>query len=228
MRLSILLCLNAGFINAAGFLAFSVLTTNVTGHAALLAINIATVNFRATRMVALWLLLFLAGAFLSSFYISKVGRNKSFAYTMPIVFIIIILLFVAIFGRGYNNSLPETEYFAGSLLFAMGMQNAMVSMISGSVVRTTHLTGMFTDLGIDLSEAIHSFKNLNSVIRRRIFLRLAIIVSFLSGGVIGSLIFIQLRFTAFYVPIGFLLVALFYDYFRIKITRAINRSKTPD
>jgi len=156
MRLAILLCLNAGFINAAGFLAFSVLTTNVTGHAALLAVNMATMNFRATRMVALWLFLFLAGAFLSSFYISAVGRNKSFAYTMPIVFIIVVLLFVAFFGHHYNNTLPETEYFAGSLLFSMGIQNAMVSMISGSVVRTTHLTGMFTDLGIDLSEAVHS------------------------------------------------------------------------
>ena len=98
IRLATLLCLNAGFINAAGFLAFSVLTTNVTGHAALLAVDIATKNFRATRMVALWLFLFFAGAFLSGFYISKVGRNKSFAYTVPIGFIIMVLLFVAVFG----------------------------------------------------------------------------------------------------------------------------------
>ncbi|MEO5595072.1 MAG: YoaK family protein [Chitinophagaceae bacterium] len=224
MRLAILLCLNAGFINAAGFLAFSVLTTNVTGHAALLAVNIATRNFRSTRMVALWLFLFLAGAFLSSFYISKVGRNKLFAYTIPLVFIIVILLFIALFGNGYNNSLQETEYFAGSLLFSMGVQNAMVSMISGSVVRTTHLTGMFTDLGIDLSEAVHSFKNVNPLVKRRIALRFTIIISFLSGGIFGGLLFLQIRFTAFYVPVCFLLIALCYDYFRIKITRAISRS----
>jgi uncharacterized membrane protein YoaK (UPF0700 family) len=226
LRLAVLLCLNAGFINAAGFLAFAVLTTNVTGHAALLAINIASRQFRATRMVALWLLLFLAGAFLSSLYISKVGRNKSFAYTMPIVFIIIILLFVAVFGHHYNNTLPETEYFAGSLLFAMGMQNAMVSMISGSVVRTTHLTGMFTDLGIDFAEAFHSYKNMHAPLKRRILLRIVIIMSFLSGGIIGGLLFLQAGFNAFYMPIGFLVIALFYDYFRVKITRAISRKKT--
>jgi len=227
MRLAILLCLNAGFINAAGFLAFSVLTTNVTGHAALLAVNMATMNFRATRMVALWLFLFLAGAFLSSFYISAVGRNKSFAYTMPIVFIIVVLLFVAFFGHHYNNTLPETEYFAGSLLFSMGIQNAMVSMISGSVVRTTHLTGMFTDLGIDLSEAVHSFRTPNAITKRRIILRLAIISSFLLGGILGSFMFLQIRFAAFYAPVGILVIALFYDYFRIKITRAIFRGKVP-
>ena len=84
IRLAVLLCLNAGFINAAGFVAFSVLTTNVTGHAALLAVNIASGQLRSTRMIALWLFLFLAGAFLSSLYISQVGRNKLFANTMPL------------------------------------------------------------------------------------------------------------------------------------------------
>ena len=226
MRLAVLLCLNAGFINAAGFLAFSVLTTNVTGHAALLAVNVATSDLRSTRMVALWLFLFLAGAFVSSFYISRVGRNRPFAYTAPIVFIILNLLFVAVFGQNYNNSLAQTEYFAGSLLFSMGVQNAMVSLISGSVVRTTHLTGMFTDLGIDLSEAAHTFKNIHPLLKRRIALRLAIIVSFLSGGLIGSLLFLHIKFSAFFVPIFFLLVALFYDYFRIKVTRAMSR-RTP-
>ncbi|MEP6750580.1 MAG: YoaK family protein [Bacteroidota bacterium] len=224
MRLAILLCLNAGFINAAGFLAFSVLTTNVTGHAALLAVNIATKNLRSTMMVALWLFLFLAGAFLSSFYISKVGRNKRFAYTVPIVFIILILLFFAIFGHNYNSRLAETEYFAGSLLFSMGVQNAMVSLISGSIVRTTHLTGIFTDLGIDLAEAAHSLKKLQPLLKRRIALRLAIIISFLSGGLMGSLLFLQISFTSFFVPVCFLLIALFYDYFRVKVTRAISRS----
>ena len=52
LRLAILLSLNAGFINAAGFIAFAVLTTNVTGHAALLAVDMATGQFRAARMAA--------------------------------------------------------------------------------------------------------------------------------------------------------------------------------
>ena len=154
LRLAVLLCLNAGFINAAGFIAFAVLTTNVTGHAALLAVNLATGGYRAARMVALWLLLFLGGAFTSSLYIGKVGRDKPFAYTIPIVGIILLVMIDAVFGHDYQHTLPETEYFAGSLLFAMGVQNALVSMVSGSVVRTTHLTGMFTDMGNDLSGAL--------------------------------------------------------------------------
>lgn len=228
MRLAVLLCLNAGFINAAGFLAFSVLTTNVTGHAALLAVDVATKDFRSTRMVTSWLILFLAGAFLSSLYISKVGRNKLFAYTIPIVFIMLILLLVAFFGHNYNHSLRQTEYFAGSLLFSMGVQNAMVSMISGSVVRTTHLTGMFTDLGIDLSEVVRSFRKISPPLKRRILLRSSIILSFLSGGLLGGVLFSKIGFMAFYLPVCLLLVALFYDYFRIKIARAISRTIAAD
>jgi len=221
LRLAVLLCLNAGFINAAGFIAFAVLTTNVTGHAALLAVNLAKFDLRSARMVTLWLSLFLCGAFASSWYIGKVGRNRRMAYTAPILLIILIIMFVALFGRNYNHTLPETEYFAGSLLFAMGMQNALVSMVSGSVVRTTHLTGMFTDLGIDLSAAVLSRKTLNSILKRRILLRLVIICFFLVGGIIGGITFLHIGFRAFYVPVGLLIIALFYDYFRIRVKRAI-------
>ncbi|MBA3828193.1 MAG: DUF1275 domain-containing protein [Taibaiella sp.] len=212
IRLAVLLSLNAGFINAAGYLAFSVLTTNVTGHAALLAVYIAGKNLWAAIMVALWLCLFLLGAFSSGMYISLVGKHKAIAYTVPILFIIAILLLVAIFGSRYNHSLPQTGLFAGSLLFAMGMQNALVSMISGSVVRTTHLTGMFTDLGIDLSAMVLPGNKTNPAIKQRIILRLSIIGFFLTGGIIGGILFSKFLFFSFYVPVSILLVTLFYDY----------------
>jgi uncharacterized membrane protein YoaK (UPF0700 family) len=226
LQLATLLSLNAGFINAAGFIAFQVLTTNVTGHAALLAVNIASSQFRSARMVALWLLLFLAGAFSSGLMISKVGRDKPAAYTTPILLIIGIIFFVAVFGQHYRHTLPETEYFAGSLLFAMGMQNALVSMISGSVVRTTHLTGMFTDLGIDFSILVTSPRaSVKAPVRNRIILRITIILFFLSGGVFGGLMFTNLSFRAFFVPVLILIIALFYDYFRIKLRRVFHYSK---
>jgi len=227
LRLAVLLCLNAGFINAAGFIAFAVLTTNVTGHAALLAVNLSAGHLRAARMVALWLLLFLGGAFASSLYIGKVGRNKPFAYTVPIIVIVLLVLVVAVFGRYYRHTLPETEYFAGSLLFAMGMQNALVSMVSGSVVRTTHLTGMFTDLGIDLSGALLSRKQLNPALKRRILLRVAIIAFFLLGGLAGGFAFLAWQFAAFYIPVALLLTVLFYDYFRVSIKQAIRHRRRP-
>jgi uncharacterized membrane protein YoaK (UPF0700 family) len=220
--LAILLSLNAGFINAAGFISFAVLTTNVTGHAALLAVDIANHKWRAARMVALWLLLFLSGAFGSALYIRKAGANKPYAYSVPIIGIILILIFLVVFGKDYDGSLQETEYFAGSLLFAMGMQNAMVSMISGSVVRTTHLTGMFTDLGIELSKI--SFRGQSDrLVKRKIALHISIIASFLMGGVLGSFMFIRWRYNGFLVPVALLILALVYDYFRVYLRQMMRR-----
>ena len=133
------------------FLGFAALTTNVTGHAALLAENIALSDWKNTGIIAVWMFLFLAGAFSSSLIINRVGQNQRFSYVIPIFLELIILGVCAIKGLG-GYFLYSDQFFAGALLFAMGLQNALVSVISGSVVRTTHLTGTFTDLGIDLAQ----------------------------------------------------------------------------
>lgn len=223
VRLAALLCLTAGFVNAAGFLSFMVLTTNVTGHAALLAVKLIEGDFRYARMVSLWLFVFLTGAFLSSFYIARTGREKPHAYTLPLIVEMLILTAVAGFGYIFDGSVASTEVFAGSLLFAMGLQNALVSMVSGSVVRTTHLTGMFTDLGIDLSAALLSNSRTHPAIRKRIILRLVIISFFLGGGIFGGFSYFRLGYAAFYIPVVFLGVTIFFDYFRIKWLKVRHR-----
>src|SRR5476651_122961 len=96
VQLASLLCVTAGFVNAAGFLAFSVLTTNVTGHAALFAEQIASQNWKTARIVALWMFLFLAGAFVSSLVVSWIGRNQRFSYVIPLMIETVILLAVAL------------------------------------------------------------------------------------------------------------------------------------
>ena len=79
---------------------------------------------------------------------------------------------------------------------ACGLQNAMVSTYSGAVVRTTHLSGMFTDLGIFLG---HYLRRL-PVDRRRLSLCFLIISGFLCGGIFGSAGFRHFGYTTLYVP----------------------------
>lgn len=225
VRLAALLCFTAGIVNAAGLLAFSVLTTNVTGHAGLLAQKLATGDLRAARMVALWLILFLAGAFFSSFCVGQTGRNKRTSHVLPIIVEIIILLLAGTFGYTFDHSILKTEYFAGSLLFAMGMQNALVSTISGNVVRTTHLTGMFTDLGIELYSLI-SMRNKKTVgTKNKITLYLIIITFFIAGGIIGGYIYLKFKYYTFYLPAAILVIAIFYDTFRIKFNKLMRLYK---
>ena len=227
VRLAALLCLTSGFVNISGLLGFKVLTTNVTGHAALFAQKLAEGDMRAAKVVGLWMLLFLAGAFFSALYIGIVGKHKRYAYTVPIIVEVIILVLVGSIGHTFDRTIQETEFFAGSLLFAMGMQNAFVSVISGSVVRTTHLTGMFTDLGIDLSGIFYDRQKGKALLRQKIVLKIIIISCFLLGGIIGGFLFRMLRYTTLYIPAGILVLALFYDVFRIRISRWVNHLRTP-
>jgi uncharacterized membrane protein YoaK (UPF0700 family) len=224
VKLASLLGTAAGFVNAAGFLGFATLTTNVTGHAALFAERIATRDWSSSRVVVLWMALFLAGAFISSLIVSRIGRNRQYSYVIPILLEILILAVVALEGHRYNQSQASKEVFAGSLLFAMGLQNALVSMISGSVVRTTHLTGTFTDLGIELAQILDKNRNDRPILRSRINLRLIIIFFFMAGALSGAYLFRALRFYAFFIPVALLLFALIYDILRIKLTRYYNRS----
>jgi uncharacterized membrane protein YoaK (UPF0700 family) len=222
VKLASLLGLTAGFVNAAGFLAFAVLTTNVTGHAALFAEKIALQDWETARVVALWMFLFLLGAFVSSIIVFFIGRNQRYSYVLPIFIEIIILSIVALEGYRYNGTLIGKEMFAGSLLFAMGIQNALVSMVSGSVVRTTHLTGTFTDLGIELAQVLKKDTAARTIIKSRIKLRLVIIFFFMFGALIGAYLYKRVAFSAFFLPIAVLAYTLFYDVMRIQFKRIIH------
>lgn len=224
LKLATLLGMTAGFVNAAGFLGFGVLTTNVTGHAALFAERTALQDWKTAQVVALWMSLFLAGAFVSSLILSFTGPNQRFSYSIPIFIEILILFLSAIYGLRYDGSLISKEFFAGSLLFAMGLQNALVSVISGSVVRTTHLTGTFTDLGIELAHLVHRSDHDQEMIKSKIKLRLVIIFFFMTGAVIGAYLFDRFRFQCFFVPIVILFYALLYDIFRIKVKRFYQKT----
>lgn len=216
-KLAALLSLTAGFVNAAGFLAFAVLTTNVTGHAALFAEKMAGNQWEVAKVIALWMFLFLLGAFVSSLCISLIGRNKRYSYTIPMLLEILILFWVAVLGLHFDTSLVAKEVFAGSLLFAMGLQNALVTVISGSVIRTTHLTGTFTDLGIELAQLFSIANKDRKATVSRIWLRVVIITFFMGGALAGAYAFGQIKFTAFWLPVAILVYVLLYDIFRIKM-----------
>jgi uncharacterized membrane protein YoaK (UPF0700 family) len=99
------------------------------------------------------------------------------------------------------------------LLFAMGLQNAMVTKISKAVVRTTHLTGLFTDLGIEMSQwFFHKKTEEHARLRPIIQLRMLIISCFFAGGIVGGLLYSSLSFASLWLPNGMLLLGMAYDH----------------
>ena len=213
MGLATLLSMGAGCVNVAGFLAFFVLTTNVTGHVALFAEELVYGNYRLALSLLIWMLLFLLGAFVSSILVQigishkKVGRPR----LTPIILEILLLLFVSIYGYFYfKGDVQESRILAGILFFAMGLQNAMVTVVSGSIIRTTHLTGLFTDLGIELGLLFLKKEKRPPNVGKKILLHSAIILCFFIGGMVGSLLFPKISYLTFIFPIACLLIALSY------------------
>ena len=151
LRIASLLSFVAGIVNVVGFLSVQRLTTNVTGHFAFFVDEVFKLNFWQGFMYFLYIFFFFLGSFVSSFLVELMSKKKDYPiYVIPTVIESIILFSVALFGQLLISENPDILAF--SLLFAMGLQNSLVTKISNATVRTTHLTGLFTDLGIELSQ----------------------------------------------------------------------------
>lgn len=151
IRIASVLSIVAGIVNVTGFLAYNQLTTNVTGHFALFINDVANLKFWRGTVYFLYIFSFLFGSFFSGFLIAKFKENKRLnVYFIPILIECLILISIGLLSNFI--ALKYTDIVVCLLLFAMGLQNSFVTKISNAVVRTTHLTGLFTDLGIELSQ----------------------------------------------------------------------------
>lgn len=217
LQIASLLSFVAGIVNIAGFLSVQKLTTNVTGHFAFFVDEILQLHFWIGFIYFFYIISFLLGAFIAGFMVEFVARkNENTIYIMPIVTEIILMLFVAFFGD--NLILNYGDFIACVLLFSMGLQNSLVTKISNSVVRTTHLTGLFTDLGIELSQ-LYFYKQfeLRLKLYTSIKLRLTIIVFFFLGGIIGGLFYLKLHLRVLLIAALVLAFGLIFDYIKLKI-----------
>ena len=219
LRLASSLSLIAGIVNIAGVLSVATLTTNVTGHFAFFAEEIALKNYSKAVTIIIYIFFFLIGAFTSNFIVEIASFKKPrIAHAFPMLLEVLILAFVGL-SQNFNPN-----YIAYLLLFAMGLQNALVTNISQSVVRTTHLTGLFTDLGIELSQLFFYKKETElKRLTRNISLRLSIITFFFIGCVSGGLLYqtFELKILVFAAVI--LIIALFLD--NIKVYYQLTKRK---
>lgn len=203
----------SGVTNVAGVIAFLAFTSNITGHVANLAKHVVERNFREIVIFFIWLLLFFAGAFVSNFIVrSAHSRSRYHAHAIPMVLEIIMLLCVAIYGyHFYDETLLEREAIIGAILFSMGLQNSLVSHISGGLIKTSHLTGLFTDLGADMAELVYRQSSATDAVRHRILIRLTILGFYFMGGVAGGYFFGRYEFSIFFFIPLILLTILYYD-----------------
>ena len=181
----------AGMVNVVGYLGFEhQAVSHLTGTTSLLGAALAEGDWRAVRHLWALLIAFCAGAVLSGLIIQdstlRLGRRYGVALALEALLLAAAVpLFIA-------------QQLNGALLAAMacGLQNAMVTTYSGAIVRTTHLSGMFTDLGIGLGHLIRG----KPLPMRRLMLSGLIISGFLAGGILGASLFARIGYHALLVP----------------------------
>lgn len=219
LKIATLLSFVAGSVNVVGFLSVHTLTTNVTGHFAFFVGDIYNFRFEDSLIGFLYIFIFFIGAFVSNILVESAKKiNERHIFVMPVAIEITILLAIGLFGHRFYLSYPHIIAF--SLLFAMGLQNSLVTKISNAVVRTTHLTGLFTDIGIEISQLFfYKSPEQRKKLRSIIFLRLRIIVFFFLGGVTAGLIYSQVQLHTLLIPGILLVIGLVYDNIKFKILR---------
>ncbi|MCC5918601.1 MAG: DUF1275 domain-containing protein [Cryomorphaceae bacterium] len=203
----------AGMTNVASLIAFFAFTSNVTGHYAILAEEIAKGHWHQVGVVIIWIFLFFIGNFLSNFLVINSEKlSKYVAHAIPIILEFICLVVVGVYGHFfYRETLTETEFLVAFLLFAMGIQNGLVASISNGTVKTTHLTGLTTDLGISLSMFTKKKFRRRRELRGKIKLLTFIASFYLLGGVISGVIFLRVEFLTFFFIAAVIAVVLLYD-----------------
>jgi len=185
------LTLNAGFVNAIGLLGFKhQAVSHLTGTSTFLSLSLANQNVQEALHLVLVMFSFVIGAAYSGVVIGntalKLGRRYSVALITESLLLCVSMWYL-------NHGSAAGHFYASA---ACGLQNAMTSTYSGAIVRTTHVSGLFTDLGVALGLRIRGQKT--DV--RKVVLYLSLITGFIVGGIAGSLCFVHYQFSAMLVP----------------------------
>ncbi len=200
----------AGMINSGGFLSCHRFVTHTTGFATHFGTELAMgKTFSAFGMLSVPFF-FLFGSMVSAFFVDRRyirGQRPLYHWMFALISVFMLLISILgeanFFGTFGDNMLLTKDYFLLVLLcMSSGIQNAAITSASGSVVRTTHLTGITTDLGIGLVRAMslgYSDKVQASESKSN-WMRAGIIISFIFGSTISALIYLRINYLGFIGP----------------------------
>jgi uncharacterized membrane protein YoaK (UPF0700 family) len=209
----LMLTFAAGCVNATAVFACGRFVTHVTG-------TVTRIGMEAGQ---LWLVLdllvvlisFILGAMTSGLAINgRAHRGRSPRYATPLLAVALVDGAVALAGRlgafgefGAGLDRPGDFVFLSLLSFAMGLQNGAVATSTGQLVRTTHLTGPATDLGIHLAELLFIDPERRKVVRQHALLRTGKLAAFAVGAAAGLWLTPRVEYLALVVPAAVTLLA---------------------
>lgn len=183
----------AGSVNVIGLLSFQhQAISHVSGTMTLLGSEILSPS-ASTFHLLLIVFSFLLGAAFSGFFIEsqalKLGRRYGIALCIE-GSLLLFALYALINGHTWG------QYLASA---ACGLQNAMITTFSGAVIRTTHMTGIITDLGIMLGARLKGAP----FDKRKAKLFTFILLGFIFGGALGGSAYLHFGIASLLFPAGF-------------------------
>lgn len=240
---SVLACV-AGVINAVGFVAFGGFVTHVSGNATRAAVEYSEGHFLIAGVFLVGIFFFISGAVTTTLLLRGHSiESPKVTYGLPLIVEALLIGGVAWFASDKINTGQTLEierikdaWYLNLLTFAMGMQNAIIRQGTGTIIRTTHMTGIVTDIGIALGTVLsrtgadfvkspraflhtptdQSFLaalkvRLSNLYQRfhleRFFLHITLLLAFLLGAVLGTFGYLRVGFRVLVAPL-FVLVLL--------------------
>jgi uncharacterized membrane protein YoaK (UPF0700 family) len=215
-RLGRWLAFIAGAANAGGFLAVGQYTSHMSGIVSALADNLAIGDFGLVIAGLSSLAAFTTGAATSAIMINWGRRRRAQSeYALPLMLEAVLLLCFGLLGSNLENNrflfVPAT---VGLLCYVMGLQNAIITKISKAEIRTTHMTGIVTDIGIEIGKLFYwnvseSGPGVAAVKadRSRLLLLASLLGMFFIGGLAGALGFKYVGYIST-LPLSAMLVVL--------------------
>jgi uncharacterized membrane protein YoaK (UPF0700 family) len=193
LRLGLVLTFVAGATNAGGFLAVGSYTSHMTGILSSVADDVVLGNFTLALVGMVCLMAFMAGAMSTAVMVNwGLRQHLHSSYSLPLLVESVALLVFGLFGAAIaawsQVFVPVTVVL---LCFIMGLQNAVITKISKAEIRTTHITGLVTDLGIELGKLLYMNRSHADqpvlANRQRLRVQGSLVLGFLLGGLVGAL-----------------------------------------
>lgn len=218
-----LMAFQAGLLNMGGFLACHRFVSHVTGFATFFGHEVSKSKFAPALGMLAVPLFFLFGAMISGHLVDirlKLHKKPRYYFAFGIIFFLILSVcvggFAGQFGPfGESLDRPRDFVLLALLCLVCGIQNGTITSVSRSVVRTTHLTGITTDLGLGIVRFLNRGKlqaPIDDEVRANL-MRAGIIFFFGFGSVIGAITFTRFGYGGFTLPAltsGLLFWAMFY------------------
>lgn len=214
-QLGFILSFIAGGINAGGFLAVQQYTSHMTGIVSSMADHIALGQYSLVLNGMGALLCFVLGAGCAAVMVSYAQRHQLHSeYALPLLLEAGLLLCFGLLGAKLTNINGIFVSLTVMLLcFIMGLQNALMSKLSNGKIRTTHITGMVTDIGMELGKLccwprdVAASRAMHKTHWSRLQLLTTLLSCFFMGGIAGAIGFKLLGYVAT-VPLALLLMLL--------------------